>query len=110
MLEFSVADIHEQIVILLPVGDHILFFENINALISCQGNYLYMDLNLENWPIELLDLIGLNNNPIVEAIFSMLDRIEAKNIDEQNGKACIFFTNDKVNSLAFILQEVDKMM
>ena len=75
-----------------------------------KGNYLYMDLNLENWPIELLDLIGLNNNPIVEAIFSMLDRIEAKNIDEQNGKACIFFTNDKVNSLAFILQEVDKMM
>lgn len=78
-----------------------------------KGNYFYMDLNLEDWPEELLALIGLNNNAIsgiVSSIFAMFDRIECETIDEQDGICNIYLSNDKINSLAYILQEVDKMI
>ncbi len=75
-----------------------------------KGNYFYMDLNLEDWPTELLALIGFDSNPIVSSIFAMLDRMEAETVNGQDGKACIYLTSDKDNSLAYILQEVDKMM
>lgn len=75
-----------------------------------KGNYFYMDLNLEDWPTELLALIGFDSNPIVSSIFAMLDRMEAETVNGQDGKACIYLTSDKDNSLAYILQEVDKMI
>lgn len=75
-----------------------------------KGNYFYFDLNLEDWPTELLALIGFDSNPIVSSIFAMLDRLEAETVNNQDGVCNIYLTNDKVNSLAYIFQEVDKLM
>ncbi len=78
-----------------------------------KGNYFYMDLNLEDWPKDLLALIGLNGtavNSIVFNIFAMFDRIECETVDSENGLCNIYLSNDKINSLAYILQQVDKMI
>ena len=76
-----------------------------------KGNYFYMDLNLEDWPTELLALIGFDNNPIATAIFAMFNRIEGETINDNRDGVCnIYLSNDKENSLAYILHEVDKMI
>lgn len=75
-----------------------------------KGNFFYMDLNLQDWPTELLALIGLNNNPIANAIFAMFDRLEFETEhDGMNSKGALYLSNKDINSLAYILQEVDKM-
>ncbi len=75
-----------------------------------KGNYFYMDLKLANWPTELLALIGIDSMPIVSSIFAMFDYIEAETINDQDGICNIYLSSDKTNSLAYILQEVDKMI
>jgi hypothetical protein len=40
----------------------------------------------------------------------MFDRIECETVDSENGLCNIYLSNDKINSLAYILQQVDKMI
>lgn len=76
---------------------------------ASKGNYFYMNLDLQAWPDELLSLAGLYDNPLAEIILSMFDHAEAQSSTPTEGHFTLFMADKEQNSLAYILQEVDKM-
>ena len=74
-----------------------------------KGNYFYMNLDIQAWPDELLSMAGLYDNPIAEIILSMFDHAEAQSSTPTEGHFTLFMADKEQNSLAYILQEVDKM-
>ena len=74
-----------------------------------KGNYFYIDLNKNNWPQGLMQAIGIYDDPVADLVLGLLDHFEVENVRTDEGTATLFFSNEKENSLAFILQTLDKL-
>lgn len=73
-----------------------------------KGNYFYINLNLEQYPADLVSLIGLDN-PITSFGFSLFDYIECLSENKTESIAHVYMTDRETNSLAYLLQSVDKL-
>ncbi|MBR1766422.1 MAG: hypothetical protein IJ745_05220 [Bacteroidales bacterium] len=74
-----------------------------------KGNYFYIDLNKNNWPQGLMQAIGIYDDPVADLVLGLLDHFEVENVRTDEGTATLFFSNEKENSLAYILQTLDKL-
>lgn len=73
-----------------------------------KGNYFYIDLDLQHYSAELLDWLG--SNPMMEAVLALFDHAELGSVDATHSEGHIYMSDKKMNSLAYILHSVDKMI
>lgn len=73
-----------------------------------KSGYFYINLDLEQYPADLVSLIGLDN-PVTSLIFSLFDYAECLTDGKTEGTAHIYMTDRETNSLAYLLQSVDKL-
>lgn len=77
------------------------------APLFTKGNGFYMDLNLEDYPAELLSWAGLVDNPVATLLFGLFDHVESYSVNHVESMLRIVMADDKSNSLAYILQTLD---
>ena len=75
---------------------------------AAKGQYFFMDLNLNHYPTELVQLLGLVS-PVPSLILSTFDYMEFENISPTEGRGVISMSDKNTNALASILQLIDKV-
>lgn len=72
-----------------------------------EGNYFYMNLNLEQYPADIVNLIGTND--MATFFLSLFDHIECLPNNRTEGLTHIYMADHETNSLAYILRSFDKL-
>ena len=86
-------------------------YQNSLAIVADKarkGNYVYLDLKIQDYPQELLNLIGytVDANPILDQVLSLFDYAEVVTVAPDEARGIIKLTDNR-NALASIVSLID---
>lgn len=73
-----------------------------------KGNYIYIDLKIQDYPQELLNMIGYTAgaNPTLDQVLSLFDYVEIATVAPDEGRGTIKLTDNR-NAVAAIVSLID---